>query len=70
MSAITDFYFTEQLVLYGQRKTQSDIYDVGMGYCINSGFLDQRGQATEAGKNLMRFMDHSLLLQTEELAQA
>ena len=69
MSAITDFYFTEQLVLYGQKKTQSDIYDVGMEYSINAGFLDQRGQATEAGKHLMRFMDHSLLLQNEELAQ-
>lgn len=70
MSATTDFYYTEQLVRYGQKKTHSDLYDVGMEYCINSGFLDQRGQATESGKNLMRFIDHSLLLQNEEWAQA
>ena len=64
MSAIANFYYTEKLIEYGRKKTRSDIDDVGLEYCINSGFLDQRGQATEAGKNLMRFIDQSLLVQT------
>ena len=65
MSAIANFYYTEKLIEYGRKKTHSDIDDVGLEYCINSGFLDQHGQATEAGKNLMRFIDQSLLVQTD-----
>ena len=68
MSAITDFYYTEKLIEYGQKKTHSDLYDVGMEYCINSGFLDQRGQATEAGRNLMQFMDQTLVVKDKQIA--
>ena len=57
MSALNDFSCTEKLIRYGRLKTHSDIDDVGLEYCISSGFLDHRGQATEAGKNLMQFME-------------
>ena len=69
MSALTDFYFTEKLIEYGRKKTHSDIDDVAMEYCINSGFLDQCGQATEAGKNLMQFIHQSLLVPNEAVEQ-
>ena len=59
MSALDDFSYTEKLIRYGRLKTHSNIDDVGLEYCISSGFIDQRGQATEAGKNLMQFMDFS-----------
>ena len=65
MSALANFYYTEKLIQYGRRKTQSYKDDVGLEYCIKSGFLDQRSQVTEAGKSLMRFINQSLLAQTE-----
>ena len=68
MSSITNFYYAEKLIQYGLQKTKSDDYDIAIKYCINSGFLDQRAQATEAGKNLIKFVDHSLLVEEKEVA--
>ena len=68
MSAITNFYFTEKLIQYGRKTTKSKSNDVGLEYCIYLGFLDQRGQATDAGKNLMQLIDKSWLVQNEDYA--
>ena len=68
MSSFTNFYYAEKLILYGMQKTKSDDYDTAIKYCINSGFLDQRGQATEAGKNLIKFVHHLLLVEEKEVA--
>lgn len=68
MSAMTNFYYYEKLIQYGRKKTHSKSNELGLEYCIYLGFLDQRGLATDAGKNLMKFIDQSLIVQQEELA--
>ena len=68
MSAMTDFYFTEKLIQYGRKKTQSKSNDLGLEYCIYLGFLDQSGRATDAGKNIMWLIDKSWLVQNEDYA--
>ena len=70
MSVMTNFYYSEKLIEYGIKKTCSDSSDIGMQYCIDSGFLDQRGQPTEAGKNFMQFMDKTLLVPTKVAAHS
>ena len=68
MSAITNFYYFEKLIKYGRNKTKSKGNDIGLEYCIYLGLLDRQGIATDAGKNLIKFIDQSLLVQQEELA--
>ena len=68
MSAMTNFYFTEKLIQYGRKKTQSKSNDLGLEYCIYLGFLDQNGRATDAGKNIMWLIDKSWLVQNEDYA--
>ena len=68
MSAITNFYYFERLVKYGRKKMESKGNDIGLEYCIYLGFLDPQGIATDAGKNLIMFIDQSPIVQQEEFA--
>ena len=65
MSAMTNFYYYEKLIQYGRKKTHSKRNELGLEYCMYLGFLDQRGLATDAGKNLMKFIDQTLWVQEE-----
>ena len=42
--------------------------DLWMDYCIYLWFLDPQGIATDAGKNLIMFIDQSPIVQQEEFA--